>query len=117
MSMGFVTLGTDVETKQEVRLGDIERRSGLYLLGRSGMGKSALAVNIALQDIANGHGVFFLDAHGDAIVALARRLYRGELSAGGLQRTYLFDIEDEDYSFGINLLKDELIKIEHGVLA
>ena len=65
--MSRVVLGTDVETGQEVWIGDIERRSGLYLLGKMGMGKSAAAVNIALQDIANGHGVFFIDPHGDAV--------------------------------------------------
>jgi hypothetical protein len=99
--MSSVALGRDVETRQEVRIGDIERRSGSYYLGRAGMGKSALAVNVAIQDIANGHGLFFLDPHGDAIVDLARRV-----STSDLQRTYLFDIEeDENYSFGINLLQ------------
>ena len=96
--MGYVVLGTDVETGEEIRIGDIERRSGSYYLGRMGMGKSSLAVNVALQDIAHGHGLFFLDPHGDAIVALARRL------KGDLKRAYLFDIEDDHYSFGINLL-------------
>jgi hypothetical protein len=101
--MGFVTLGTDVETKQEVRLGDIERRSGLYLLGLSGMGKSSLAVNIALQDIANGHGVFFLDPTGDALRDLLR--CGDYVTLHRLGR--LFDIEDDEYSFGINLLQCE----------
>src|ERR671915_386066 len=100
--MSRVILGTDVETGEVVRLGGIERRSGLYILGRPGMGKSALAVNIALDDIANGHGLFFLDPHGDAIVDLARRLHNNSI-----KRTYLFDVEDEDYSFGINLLQCE----------
>ena len=97
--MGFVTLGIDVETEQEVRLGDIERRSGLYLLGRPGMGKSALAVRTVLQDIANGYGVFFLDPHGDAIIDLLRCCDGETLK----DFAYLFDIEDEEYSFGINL--------------
>jgi len=98
--MGYVMLGTDVETGQAVRIGDIERRSGLYLLGRMGMGKSALAINTALPDIANGHGLFFLDPHRDAIDNLLRRGDPDKLK----QEAYLFDIEDEDYSFGINLL-------------
>jgi hypothetical protein len=99
--MSSVILGTDTDTEQVVRIGDIERRSGLYLLGRPGMGKSALAVNIALQDIVNGHGVFFLDPHGEAIADLLRRGETGLLE----NRAYLLDVEDEDYSFGINLLE------------
>ena len=99
--MSSVILGTDTDTEQVVRIGDIERQSGLYLLGRPGMGKSALAVNIALQDIVNGHGVFFLDPHGEAIADLLRRGETGLLES----RAYLLDVEDEDYSFGINLLE------------
>ena len=96
--MSSVILGTDTDTGQAVRIGDIERRSGLYLLGRSGMGKSALSVKVGLQDIQNGYGLFFLDPHGDAVVDLLRRL-------DNLQQAYLFDPEDDDYSFGINLLR------------
>jgi hypothetical protein len=40
--MSSVVLGTDIETGQEVRIGDVERRSGLYLLGRPGMWERAL---------------------------------------------------------------------------
>ena len=56
-----VTLGRDVETKKEIRIGDMERRSGLYILGRTGTGKTTLIKKIIAQDIDNGHGVFFLD--------------------------------------------------------
>jgi hypothetical protein len=101
--MSSVVLGTDVETGKEVRIGDIERRSGLYMLGKMGMGKSALAVNIALQDIANGHRVFFLDPHGEAITDLLRR---GDYLTLQLLGTG-FDVEDEEYSCGINLLHCE----------
>ena len=65
--MPSVIIGKDAETRQDIRIGDLERRSGLYLLGRPGSGKTTLIKNIIAQDIANGHGVFFLDPHGDAI--------------------------------------------------
>ena len=45
-----------METGELVSIGDIERRSGLYILGKSGMGKTSLLVNLILQDIKNGHG-------------------------------------------------------------
>jgi hypothetical protein len=101
--MSSVVLGTDVETGQVVSIGDVERRSGLYLLGRPGMGKSALAVNIALKDIAHGHGLFFLDPHGDAILDLLRRGDADNLR----KHAYVLDPEDDKYSFGINLLRCE----------
>jgi hypothetical protein len=43
-------LGQDQNGKS-VFMGDIERRSGLYILGKPGMGKSALMVNLANNDI------------------------------------------------------------------
>jgi hypothetical protein len=98
-AMSSVILGMDVETGERIHIGDIERCSCLYLLGRPGMGKSALSVNVALQDIANGHGLFFLDPHGDAAITLLRRL-----NPDKIKQAYLFNVEDDDYSFGINLL-------------
>src|SRR5512132_4372429 len=56
-----------------VRIGDAERKSGVYILGKPRMGKSWLIVNMILQDIKQGHGVFFLDPHGDAIDDLIKR--------------------------------------------
>lgn len=88
-------LGCDVQTGQSVSIGDIERRSGLYVLGKSGMGKSSLLVNILLSDITSGYGVFFIDPHGDAIRDLDQRLQYSPI---------ILDPQHEDTVFGINLL-------------
>jgi hypothetical protein len=97
--MPSVRLGRD-ERGQILSIGDIERRSGLYVLGKPGMGKSALMINGMLGDSDNGHGLFFLDPHGDAIIALTRRMPERMFN-----RTLLFDPADETHSFGINLLQ------------
>jgi hypothetical protein len=92
-----VTIGTDIETSAPVQIGDIERRSGLYVLGKQGMGKSGLLIDIAAQDIQNGHGVFFLDPHGEAIETLFQRYtFDRELM--------VIDPTDNSHSFGINIL-------------
>jgi DNA replication protein DnaC len=53
-------LGTDTLTGSQIVIGDIERRSGLYILGKPGMGKSTLLVNMIIQDIVNTwNSVFF----------------------------------------------------------
>ena len=36
----------------------------VYIIGKTGMGKSTLLENMAIQDILNGHGVCFFDPHG-----------------------------------------------------
>src|ERR671914_1680013 len=73
----YVTIGADTETNQPISIGDIERRSGLYILGKPGMGKTAMMVNMALKDMENGHGVFFLDPHGDAVNEILSRPPKG----------------------------------------
>ena len=88
---------------QPLLIGDKERQSGLYILGLPRMGKSWLMVNMILQDIANGHGVFFLDPHGQAIEDIRDRY--SYLKGLGLSVPYLlFDPEDPLASFGINPL-------------
>jgi energy-coupling factor transporter ATP-binding protein EcfA2 len=41
-----------------------DRTRHLYVIGKTGMGKSTLLENMAAQDIANGEGMAFIDPHG-----------------------------------------------------
>lgn len=41
-----------------------DRTKHMYVIGKSGMGKSTLLENMAIQDIQNGEGVAFMDPHG-----------------------------------------------------
>jgi hypothetical protein len=97
--MPSVVLGRDTQTGEQVEIGDIERRSGFYILGKPGMGKSALMVNMARQDIEHKHSVFFLDPHGDAISDLLKKFNRPQKVP-----LILLDPQDREYSFGIDLL-------------
>ncbi len=42
-----------------------DRRRHMYIIGKTGMGKTALLRNLAIQDIQNGNGMAFIDPHGD----------------------------------------------------
>jgi hypothetical protein len=44
-----------------------DRRRHMYIVGKTGMGKTSLMENMVIQDIRNGHGVAFLDPHGDSV--------------------------------------------------
>ena len=44
-----------------------DRRRHMYIMGKSGMGKTTLIENMVIQDIQNGHGVAFVDPHGDSV--------------------------------------------------
>ena len=41
-----------------------DRSRHMYVIGKTGMGKSTLLENMAIQDIRNGNGVCFIDPHG-----------------------------------------------------
>ena len=42
-----------------------DRRRHVYLLGKTGMGKSVTLENMIIQDMQNGHGVAVVDPHGE----------------------------------------------------
>jgi hypothetical protein len=98
-----ILIGHDCETHNPVEIGERERRSGLYVLGKPRMGKSTLFVNMIAQDIEQGRSVFFLDPHGQAITDLFER-YPSVRNALQQRSIYLLDPTDDDYSFGLNPL-------------
>src|SRR3990167_2487336 len=48
----------------------VDRRRHLYMVGKSGVGKSKLLELLLRQDIAHGHGLCLMDPHGDVIEAI-----------------------------------------------
>lgn len=53
--------------KRQVFLGKEDRMRHIYIIGKTGTGKSELLKDMILQDIREGKGVCFMDPHGDAI--------------------------------------------------
>jgi hypothetical protein len=47
-----------------------DRQRHMYVIGKTGMGKSTLLENMAAQDIMNGEGVAFIDPHGSTAETL-----------------------------------------------
>ena len=54
----------NIRKKFGIKLDD--RRRHVYVVGKTGMGKTAMLENMAIQDIQNGKGVGFVDPHGEA---------------------------------------------------
>ncbi len=44
-----------------------DRSKHMYVIGKTGMGKSTLLENMAIQDIRNGEGLAFIDPHGGTV--------------------------------------------------
>jgi len=57
---------------QRVRFGirQDDRTRHTYIIGKSGMGKSVLLENMAIQDMEAGRGLAFFDPHGDTVEKL-----------------------------------------------
>lgn len=61
-----------VERNVTIKLDD--RRRHMYIVGKTGTGKSFQLQSMAIQDIKAGHGLAFLDPHGDAVEWLMERI-------------------------------------------
>jgi hypothetical protein len=55
---------------------DEDRFLHLYIIGKTGTGKSTLLENMALQDLERGHGFALIDPHGDPVARIAARVPR-----------------------------------------
>jgi len=56
---------TDYRSKRtKFGIRDDDRGRHMYIIGKTGMGKSTLLENLAIQDIQNGEGICFIDPHG-----------------------------------------------------
>ena len=60
----------NTEKKFGIKLDD--RRRHVYIIGKTGMGKTAMLQNMAVQDIQNGNGIGFVDPHGEAAEELLK---------------------------------------------
>ncbi|WP_246740467.1 type IV secretory system conjugative DNA transfer family protein [Bradyrhizobium sp. LCT2] len=53
---------------------DEDRFSHVYIIGKTGTGKSTLLETMVLQDIARGHGLALIDPHGDLVERVAAQV-------------------------------------------
>jgi len=98
-----VYLGETVFRSKKTRFGLAEgddRLRHMYLIGKSGTGKSTLLSSMISQDIANGHGVGMLDPHGETI-----ELVLDKIPDNRVDDVILFDPSDTDNPVGINLMQ------------
>src|SRR5437867_12378825 len=51
-----------------------DRRAHMYIIGKTGTGKSTLIANLARQDSIHGEGFALLDPHGDLAEHVLRRV-------------------------------------------
>ncbi len=77
-----------------------DRTKHTYIIGKSGMGKSTLLENLAIQDINNGEGVCVVDPHG----SLAEKLL-DHIPESRVKDVVYFAPFDGEYPIGLNMLE------------
>ena len=85
--------------KKDVRLKEADRRRHLYIIGKSGSGKSVSIANLAIQDIKEGKGVAIVDPHGDLVEAVLEHVPKERADD-----VIIFDPSDLERPIGINML-------------
>ncbi len=78
-----------------------DRRRHLYAIGKTGMGKTNMLENLAIQDIRNGHGVCFVDPHGDTAEKLISMIPPERIND-----VIYFNPADQDYPIAFNVLEE-----------
>jgi len=77
-----------------------DRQRHMYLIGKSGTGKTEFMTSIILQDIKNGSGVCVIDPHGDLVDRIA-----GSIPKERVDDVVIFDPADTDRPVGLNMLE------------
>jgi len=78
-----------------------DRGKHIYVIGKTGMGKSTMLENMAIQDIQNGEGLAFIDPHG----ATAEKLL-DFVPQNRIKDVVYFAPFDTDHPIGFNIMED-----------
>lgn len=78
-----------------------DRLRHMYIIGKTGMGKSTLLENIAAQDLQNGNGMCFIDPHGSAVDTLLNYVPEDRIDD-----VVYFSPADVDFPISFNVMED-----------
>lgn len=87
-----------IETVVKIKRPD--RRRHVYVIGRSGVGKTEEMVTMAIQDVQNGEGVCIVDPHGDFVESVLQHV-----PPERADDVIVFDPSDTKRPVGLNMLE------------
>ena len=77
-----------------------DRTRHMYIIGKTGMGKSTLLENMLIQDIQNGEGVCFIDPHGSSAEMVLRHIPEHRI-----KDVVYFAPHDMEFPIALNVLE------------
>jgi hypothetical protein len=88
-----------------------DRTKHVYVIGKTGMGKSTLLENMAIQDIQNGEGIAFIDPHGGTAEKLLEYVPQHRI-----KDVLYFAPFDLEYPISFNVMEDIGVDKRHLVV-
>jgi CxxC-x17-CxxC domain-containing protein len=85
-----------------------DRRQHMYVLGKSGSGKSVMLENMIIQNIRQGEGVCVVDPHGELVEKILASIPRERA-----QDVIYFNPADTDHNIGFNVLQLDDPRYKH----
>lgn len=85
-----------------------DRRQHMYIIGKTGTGKSTLLHNLIIQDIARGEGLCVIDPHGELVESLLNKIPEERVDD-----VIYFNPADTEYPIGFNVLELPDPKYKH----
>ncbi|MBX4191670.1 MAG: type IV secretion system DNA-binding domain-containing protein [Candidatus Doudnabacteria bacterium] len=85
-----------------------DRRRHMYIIGKTGMGKTTLIENMVIQDIQAGNGVAFVDPHGDSVEKVL-----DYIPSNRVNDVVYLNPADSDFPIAFNPLESVDLKYKH----
>ncbi len=96
--------------EKSVYIGEDDRRRHMYIIGKTGVGKSEFLKDMIMQDIRAGKGVAVVDPHGDLIDDILALI-----PPQRAEDVILFDPSDTERPMGLNMLEADTEDQKHFV--
>jgi hypothetical protein len=107
----FLGLSKYRGVERSIYIGDDDRRRHMYVIGKTGTGKSQLLEELVMQDINAGKGVAVIDPHGDLITGIMSRI-----PVSRAEDVIYFDPSDTERPMGLNMLEAVTEEQKHFVV-
>lgn len=107
-SRGITPIGVTNYRDERIPFGikEKDRLGHIYVIGKTGVGKSTLLLNMAISDVTHGKGIAVIDPHGDLCVELLKHIPKDRM-----KDLIYFNPADIDHPIAFNPLQN--INSEH----
>jgi CxxC-x17-CxxC domain-containing protein len=85
-----------------------DRRRHMYVIGKTGMGKTNLLENLVIQDIQHGRGVAFIDPHGDTAEKIIKAI-----PSHRINDVIYFNPSDREFPMAFNIMESVSVEQRH----